>query len=86
MTEVGGKNKNNKQNNGKKHGFKDNNGGSHSNKKPKLVCWKCGKTGHFKRDYGSGNKKNNTNACGLGKRSKDQSQDQVGYDDVVVNL
>ncbi|GJY04934.1 zinc finger, CCHC-type containing protein, partial [Tanacetum coccineum] len=36
MTEEGGKNKNNKQNKGKKRGFKDNNGGSGSNKKPKL--------------------------------------------------
>nr|GEU58291.1 zinc finger, CCHC-type [Tanacetum cinerariifolium] len=26
------------------------NGGSSSNKKPKLECWKCGKTCHFKRD------------------------------------
>nr|GEX87479.1 hypothetical protein [Tanacetum cinerariifolium] len=45
MIEEGGKNKNNKQNKGKKCGFKDNNGGSGSNKKPKLECWKCGKTG-----------------------------------------
>ncbi|GKB32856.1 zinc finger, CCHC-type containing protein [Tanacetum coccineum] len=49
MMEDGGKNKNNKQNKGKKHGFKDN-GGFGSNKKPKLACWKCGKTGHFKKD------------------------------------
>ncbi|GJT68104.1 zinc finger, CCHC-type containing protein [Tanacetum coccineum] len=62
MMEEGGKNKNNKQNKGKKHGFKDNNGGSGSNKKPKLECWKCGKTGHFKRDCRSGNKKNNASA------------------------
>ncbi|GJV68629.1 zinc finger, CCHC-type containing protein [Tanacetum coccineum] len=75
MTEEGGKNKNNKQNKGKKHGFKDNNGGSGSNKKPKLECWKCGKTGHFKRDCRSGNKKNNARNS-LGKGSKDQSQDQ----------
>ncbi|GJX87024.1 hypothetical protein Tco_0337798 [Tanacetum coccineum] len=38
ITEEGGKNKNNKQNKGKKHGFKENNGGSGSNKKPKLEC------------------------------------------------
>ncbi|GKE19434.1 zinc finger, CCHC-type containing protein [Tanacetum coccineum] len=57
MTEEG-KNKNNKQNKGKKHGFKENNSGSSSNKKPKLECWICGKTGHFKRDCRSGNKKN----------------------------
>ncbi|GJZ34821.1 zinc finger, CCHC-type containing protein [Tanacetum coccineum] len=49
------------------------------NKKPKLECWKCGKTGHFKRDCRSG-KKNNANAGGSGKGSKDQSQDQgFGY-------
>ncbi|GKA73455.1 zinc finger, CCHC-type containing protein [Tanacetum coccineum] len=76
MMEEGRKNKNNKQNKGKKHGFKDNNGGFGSNKKPKLECWKCGKTGHFKRDCRSGNKKNNASASGSGKGSKDQSQDQ----------
>nr|GFA44540.1 zinc finger, CCHC-type [Tanacetum cinerariifolium] len=75
MMEEDGKNKNNKQNKGKKHGFKDNNGSSGSNKKPKLKCWKCGKTGHFKRDCRSRNKKNNTSASGLRKGSKDQSQD-----------
>ncbi|GKE25170.1 zinc finger, CCHC-type containing protein [Tanacetum coccineum] len=70
MTEEG-KNKNNKQNRGKKRGFKENNSGSGFNKKPKLECWKCGKTGHFKRDCRSGNKKN-ANVGGLGKGSKDQ--------------
>nr|GEX94037.1 zinc finger, CCHC-type [Tanacetum cinerariifolium] len=69
-----GKNKHNKQNKGKKRS-NENNSGSSSNKKPKLECWKCGKTGHFKRDCRIG-KKNNTNAGGSGKRSKDQSQDQ----------
>ncbi|GJX82126.1 zinc finger, CCHC-type containing protein [Tanacetum coccineum] len=74
MTEEG-KNKNNKQNKEKKRGFNKNNGSSGSNKKPKLECRKCDKTGHFKRDYRSGNKKN-ANADGSGKGSKDQSQDQ----------
>ncbi|GJZ04997.1 zinc finger, CCHC-type containing protein [Tanacetum coccineum] len=74
MTEEG-KNKNNKQNKGKKRGVNENNGSSGSNKKPKLECWKCGKTGHFKRDCRSGNKKN-ANAGGSGKGSKNQSQDQ----------
>ncbi|GJW54625.1 zinc finger, CCHC-type containing protein [Tanacetum coccineum] len=57
----------NKQNKGKKRGFKENNGGSGSNKKPKLECWKCGKTGHFKRDCRSENKKNNVSASGSRK-------------------
>ncbi|GJR29524.1 zinc finger, CCHC-type containing protein [Tanacetum coccineum] len=72
----GGKNKNNKQNKGKKHGFKDN-GGSGSNKKPKVACWKCGKTGHFKEDFRRGNKKDNASASGSGKGSKDHFQDQL---------
>ncbi|GKF23569.1 zinc finger, CCHC-type containing protein [Tanacetum coccineum] len=71
MTEEGGKNKHHKQNKGKKRS-NENNHGSSSNKKPKMECWKCGKTGHFKRDCRSG-KKNNANAGGLGKGSKDQS-------------
>ncbi|GJS49547.1 zinc finger, CCHC-type containing protein [Tanacetum coccineum] len=72
---VEGKNKNNKQNKGKKRDFKEHGSGSGFNKKPKLGCWKCGKTGHFKRDCHSGNKKN-ANAGGSGKGSKDHSQDQ----------
>ncbi|GKC45114.1 zinc finger, CCHC-type containing protein [Tanacetum coccineum] len=73
-----GKNKNNKQNKGKKHDFKEHGSGSDSNKKPKLECWNCGKTGHFKRDCHSGNKKN-ANAGGSRKESKDHSQDQAFY-------
>nr|GEV46647.1 zinc finger, CCHC-type [Tanacetum cinerariifolium] len=75
MTKEGGKNKHHKQKKGKKRS-NEKNSGSRSNKKPKLECWKCGKTGHFKRDCRSG-KKNNANADGLRKGSKDQSQDQV---------
>ncbi|GKB33880.1 zinc finger, CCHC-type containing protein [Tanacetum coccineum] len=75
MTEEG-KNKNNKQNKGKKRDFKEHDSGSGSNKKPKLEYWKCGKTDHFKRDYRSGNKKN-VNAGGLGKGSKDPFYVQV---------
>ncbi|GJY30302.1 zinc finger, CCHC-type containing protein [Tanacetum coccineum] len=76
MTEEG-KNRNNKQNKGKKHGFNENNGSYSSIKKPKLECWKCGKTCHFKRDCRSGKKKN-ANAGGSRKGSKDQSQEQDG--------
>nr|GEW85835.1 hypothetical protein [Tanacetum cinerariifolium] len=43
--EVGGKKRSN-----------ENNSGSGSSKKPKLECWKFGKTGHFKRDCRSGKK------------------------------
>nr|GEY41148.1 hypothetical protein [Tanacetum cinerariifolium] len=75
MTEEGGKNKHHKQNKGKKQS-NENNSGFGSNKKPKLECWKCGKTGHFKRDCRIG-KKNNADVVGSGKGSKDQSQDQV---------
>ncbi|GJW48043.1 zinc finger, CCHC-type containing protein [Tanacetum coccineum] len=75
MTEEG-KNKNNKQIKEKKRDFKEHGSGSGSNKKPKLECWKYGKIGHFNRDFRSGNKKN-ANAGGLGKGSKDHSQDQV---------
>ncbi|GJZ31083.1 zinc finger, CCHC-type containing protein [Tanacetum coccineum] len=60
-------------------GPSDNNGGSGSNNKPKLECWKCGKTDHFKRDFRSENKKNNASASGSAKGSKDQSQDQAFY-------
>nr|GEV32974.1 zinc finger, CCHC-type [Tanacetum cinerariifolium] len=74
MTEEG-KSKNNKQNKRKKHDFKEHGSGSGSNKKPKLECWKCGKTGHFKMDFRSGNRKN-ANAGGSRKGSKDHYQDQ----------
>nr|GEX32093.1 zinc finger, CCHC-type [Tanacetum cinerariifolium] len=74
MTEEGGKNKHHKQNKGKKRS-NENNSGSSSNKKPKLECWMCSKTGQFKRDCRSGKKKN-ANIGGSGKGSKDQSQDQ----------
>ncbi|GKE28994.1 zinc finger, CCHC-type containing protein [Tanacetum coccineum] len=73
MTEKG-KNKHNKQNKGKKRS-NEYISGSSSNKKPKLKCWKCEKTGNFKRDCRSGNKKN-ANAGGSGKGSKGHSQDQ----------
>ncbi|GJS23656.1 zinc finger, CCHC-type containing protein [Tanacetum coccineum] len=61
---------------GKKRGLNDNNGGSGSNKKPKVACWKCDETGHFKNDSRSGNKKDNARASGSGEGSKDHSQDQ----------
>ncbi|KAI5424225.1 hypothetical protein KIW84_030433 [Lathyrus oleraceus] len=60
MVEEGGKNGNNK-NKGKKRAFKNNKGSFGANKKPKLECWKCGKTGHFKKDCRSGKKHDNAN-------------------------
>nr|GEU50565.1 hypothetical protein [Tanacetum cinerariifolium] len=38
------------------------------NKKPILACWKCGKSGHFKTDVRSGNKKDDACTSGSGKR------------------
>ncbi|GJX04497.1 zinc finger, CCHC-type containing protein [Tanacetum coccineum] len=73
-----GKNKNKKQNKGKKRGFMENNSGSSSNKKPMLECWKCGKTGHFKRDCRSGNKKN-ANDGGSGKTYEPVEDGSVLY-------
>ncbi|KAI5437110.1 Methylsterol monooxygenase 2-2 [Lathyrus oleraceus] len=75
MVKEGGKNGNNKTK-GKKRVFKNNNGSFGANKKPKLECWKCGKTGHFKKDCRSGKKHDNANASGSGKGSKDQSESQ----------
>nr|GEV75619.1 hypothetical protein [Tanacetum cinerariifolium]GEV97158.1 hypothetical protein [Tanacetum cinerariifolium] len=76
MTEEG-KNKYNKQNKGKKRS-NENNSGSSSNKKPKLECWKCGKTGHFKRDCQSGNKKNtNVGGSGRGLRTIPKTKDDA---------
>ncbi|GAU24192.1 hypothetical protein TSUD_23290 [Trifolium subterraneum] len=71
----GGKNDNNK-NKGKKRAFNNKKGNFGVNKKPKLECWKCGRTDHFKKDCRSGKKHDNTNASGSGKGSKDQSENQ----------
>jgi len=73
MIDEGGRNGNNK-NKGKKRA--DNKGSFAANKKPKLECWKCGKTGHFKRDCRFVKTHDNANASGSGKGSKDQSENQ----------
>ncbi|CAJ2671570.1 unnamed protein product [Trifolium pratense] len=75
MIEEGGKNDNNK-NKGKKRAFNNKKGNFGVNKKPKLECWKCGKTGHFKKDCRFGKKHDNANASGSGKGSKDKSENQ----------
>ncbi|GKA82383.1 hypothetical protein Tco_0789131 [Tanacetum coccineum] len=64
------------KNKGKKRGLNDNNVGSGSNKKPKVACWKCDETGHFKNHSHSRNKKDNTSASGSGEGSKEHSQNQ----------
>ncbi|CAJ2665771.1 unnamed protein product [Trifolium pratense] len=75
MIEEGGKNDNNK-NKEKKCAFNNKKGNFGVNKKPKLECWKCGKTGHFKKDCRFGKKHDNANASGSGKGSKDKSENQ----------
>ncbi|GJS86460.1 zinc finger, CCHC-type containing protein [Tanacetum coccineum] len=80
-----GKNKNNKQNKGKKRDYKEHGSGLGSNKKPKLECWKCGKTGHFKRDCHSGNKKN-ANAVSLMQCVVDYSVLQLMFVNIVAVL
>ncbi|GKB05235.1 zinc finger, CCHC-type containing protein, partial [Tanacetum coccineum] len=68
------KNKNNNKNTkGKKRNNYGNNDGS--NKKSKLTCWKCAKTGHFKRDCRV-KKNNDGNTSGSGQRSKDPNPSQ----------
>ncbi|KAK1413802.1 hypothetical protein QVD17_35585 [Tagetes erecta] len=56
MVEEAGTSKNPNKFKGNKRKFQGNN--KHSNKKPKLVCWKCGKLGHFKKDCRVGAKSN----------------------------
>ncbi|GJV73657.1 zinc finger, CCHC-type containing protein [Tanacetum coccineum] len=73
MIEDGKNKKNNKNTKGKKRNNDGNNDGS--NRKSKLTCWKCGKTGHFKRDCRV--KKNNVgNTFGLGQGSNDPNLSQ----------
>ncbi|GJR47598.1 zinc finger, CCHC-type containing protein [Tanacetum coccineum] len=70
-----GKNKNNNKNNkAKKRKNDGNNDGS--NKKFKLTCWKCGKTGHFKKDCRV--KKNNVgNTSSSRQGSKDPNSSRI---------
>ncbi|GKB85815.1 zinc finger, CCHC-type containing protein, partial [Tanacetum coccineum] len=78
-----GKNKNNNKNtNGKKRNHDGNNDGS--NKKSKLTCWKCGKTGHFKRDCRvKKNNGGNTSSLGQGSKNPNPSQD-LNFDFDVI--
>ncbi|GJZ72212.1 zinc finger, CCHC-type containing protein [Tanacetum coccineum] len=69
------KNKNNNKNTkGKKSKNDGNNDGS--NKKSKLTCWKCGKTGHFKKDCRvKKNNGGNTSSSGQGSKDPNSSQE-----------
>ncbi|GJX28109.1 zinc finger, CCHC-type containing protein [Tanacetum coccineum] len=80
-----GKNKNNNKNTKvKKRNNEGNKNGS--NKKSKLTCWKCGKTGHFKRDCHV--KKNNSgNTSGSGQGYKDLNPSQgLNFDFDVISF
>nr|GEX91948.1 zinc finger, CCHC-type [Tanacetum cinerariifolium] len=68
-----GKNKNNNKNNGKK--MKNDGNDDGSNKKSKLTCWKCGKTGHIKKDCRV-KKNNGGNTSGSGQGYKDPNSSQ----------
>ncbi|GJV66604.1 zinc finger, CCHC-type containing protein [Tanacetum coccineum] len=46
------------------------------NKKPKVTCWKCGKPGHLKKDYKSGNVGNRANGSST-KGSEDGSSNPL---------
>ena len=74
MVKEGKNTKTNNKGKGKKRNFKDTNNGS--NKKSKMACWICGKSGHFKRDCHVRNKNNGAITSGSGKGSKDQSPHQ----------
>ncbi|GKB65678.1 zinc finger, CCHC-type containing protein [Tanacetum coccineum] len=78
-----GKNKNNNKNTkGKKRNNDGNNDGS--NKKSKLTCWKCDKTGHFKKDCCI-KKNNGANTSSSGQGSKDPNSSQgLNFDFDVI--
>nr|GEW23240.1 hypothetical protein [Tanacetum cinerariifolium] len=78
-----GKNKNNNKNN-KEYKRKNDGNNDRSNKKSKLTCWKCGKTGHFKKDFRI-RKNNDGNTSSLGQGSKDPNSSQgLNFDFDVI--
>ncbi|GJW82669.1 zinc finger, CCHC-type containing protein [Tanacetum coccineum] len=65
--------KNNKNSKGNKRKFHEKK--NDSNKKSKMACWKCGKPGHFKKDFRV-KKNNGVSTSGSGQGSKDPSPQQ----------
>ncbi|KAL6547209.1 hypothetical protein OROMI_022930 [Orobanche minor] len=66
-----------KANKGKRK-FQGNNSKA-PNKKPKLTCWKCGKTGHFKKDCKSGKGGGKVKNMAASNGSKDHGKQSAFY-------
>ncbi|KAL8101580.1 hypothetical protein AgCh_033468 [Apium graveolens] len=78
MVEDGGPSKKSKDGKGDKQKFKENY--NSSNKKPKMACWKCGKPGHFKKDYRVGKGKlEKQNAGPSGSKDPGKQQGNKKY-------
>ncbi|XP_074378329.1 uncharacterized protein LOC141719863 [Apium graveolens] len=76
MVEYGGPSKKSKDGKGDKRKFKGNY--NFSNKKPTMACWKCGKPGHFKKDFRVGKvKQKKQNAGQSGSKDLEKQQGQI---------
>ncbi|GKE56398.1 zinc finger, CCHC-type containing protein [Tanacetum coccineum] len=73
MVEDDKNKKDNKNSKGNKRKFYDKK--DDSNKKSKMACWKCGKPGHFKKDFRV-KKNNGVSTSRSRQRSKDPSPQQ----------
>ncbi|GJX77148.1 zinc finger, CCHC-type containing protein [Tanacetum coccineum] len=83
MVEDDKNKKDNKNSKGNKRKFYDKK--DDSNKKSKMACWKCGKPGHFKKDFRV-KKNNGVSTSRSRQRSKDPSPQQVWGCRAVVRL